>query len=102
VKIDAGLVEVAAERRPPGRGPKCAVCRQIIPSGEPCIWIRPQRNPQSRFYMHPACSGQVLVGLMQAFNHSNNGGGAGRELVTKSNPIKHGLFEYIGTEVVNG
>jgi hypothetical protein len=70
---DTGLVVVRAERRLPGRSPKCAVCREEIQKGARCIWLKGQRAPNSKFYMHIRCTAPVLFKLMESFNYANNG-----------------------------
>lgn len=77
VQYDTGHVLITAEHRPPGHGPKCAVCREVITSGEACIKMRAQRNPSSQFFMHIGCGGGVMFNLMRAFNYGSNGLGAG-------------------------
>lgn len=71
--IDTGLVVIQAERRLPGRSPKCAVCREFVQKGARCISIKGQRTPNSKFYMHIRCSASVLFSLMEVFNYANNG-----------------------------
>lgn len=73
MEFDTGLVLVRAERRLPGRAPKCAVCREDIQKGARCIWVKGQRAPNSKFYMHIRCTSGVLFELMRAFNYANNG-----------------------------
>jgi hypothetical protein len=70
---DTGLVTVRAERRLPGRAPKCAVCRKVVQKGARCIWIKGQKAPNSKFYMHARCAASVLFRFMQTFNYVNNG-----------------------------
>lgn len=73
MEANTGHVLITAEQRPPGHTPKCAVCREVIPTGEPCIRVRGQLNQGSQFFMHAGCSAGVLFNLMLAFNHTQNG-----------------------------
>jgi hypothetical protein len=46
---------------------------QIIQKGARCIWLKGQRTPASKFYMHVRCTAGVLFKLMESFNYANNG-----------------------------